>query len=112
MCPKKEHRNFERVFKNVYPSELQLRKENISTSKVSPLDFSIITESKKVKIQSGNKRDEFPFSVVCTSDMDNNVPSNIYYASKSSEFLRFARTNSEMHSFLTLSIRHLQRKQK
>ena len=47
LCPKSKHQKFERRFKNIYPSELQLKKENIATSEVSLLDLFVITESKK-----------------------------------------------------------------
>ena len=75
------------------------KKENISTTEVSLLNLSIITESKKIKTQHCDKRDAFPFSVVCTSDMDKNIPSNIYFACISPELLKFVRINSNRHSF-------------
>ena len=58
------------------------------------------------------ERDVFPFYFVRMSHLDNNIPSNIYYASIRSENIRFARTTFDINSFLTLSNRLLKRMQK
>ena len=92
------HRNFE----NVCPSELQLKKENISTLEASPLDLSIIIENKKLKTQLYDERDGFLFSIVLMPHLDSNIPSDIYYASIGSEILKFARSTSDINTFLTL----------
>ena len=44
--------------------------------------------------------------------LDNNIPSNIYYASIDFEILRFTWTTSDINTFVTLSNRILKRKQK
>ena len=44
--------------------------------------------------------------------LDNNIPSNIYYASIGFEILRFTWTTSDINTFVTLSNRILKRKQK
>ena len=46
MCPINGHLEFDRNFKNVYPSELQHKNENILTSKVAFLNLSAIIENK------------------------------------------------------------------
>ena len=73
-----DHLELERNFKNTYPSELQLKKENISTSEASILDN--------------------PFSIVSVPHLDSNIPSN--YASIGSEILRLvSRTTSDINTF-------------
>ena len=64
LCATKNHLEFDRNFKNIYLSELQLKNEKMSTSAVLFLDSSIIIENKTFKIQFYDKRDAFPFSVV------------------------------------------------
>ena len=71
-------REFDRNFKNIHPSELQLKKENILTSEASFLDLSIITENKKFKTQLCDKRNTFSFSIVCMPHLDRNMPLNIF----------------------------------
>ena len=51
LCAIVNHLEFGRNFKNIYPSELLLKKENISTSEASFLDLSIIIENVKFKAQ-------------------------------------------------------------
>ena len=43
-----------------------------------------------------DKRDALPFSIVYMPHLDNNIPSNTYYASLGSEMLWFARTSCEI----------------
>ena len=50
-CVINDHLEFDRNFKNKYPSELQIEMENISTFKPSFLGLSITIENKKFKTQ-------------------------------------------------------------
>ena len=59
-----------------------------------------------------DKRDTFPFSVVCMPHSDSDISSVIYYASKGSEILRLARTISHINTFATRSNSYLKRMQK
>ena len=59
-----------------------------------------------------DKRNVFPISFDCMPHLDSNIPSNIYYACESFEVLRFARTTSDINTFVTLSDRLLKRMQK
>ena len=102
-CAIKEHLEFDRNFKNIYSSELKLKKKNISTSKASFLDLSMIIQNKKFKTQLYKKRYVFPSSIVHMPHLDSNIPSNIYYASIGFKVLRFARNSSDINTFLTLS---------
>ena len=81
--------NYHLEFTSIYSSELQLEKKNISTPEVSFLGFSII--------------------IVCMPHLDSNFPSNIYYTSTFSEFLRFTRITLNMNTFVGLSNRLLKR---
>ena len=64
---------FDRNSENIYSSELQLKKENNSTSEISFLDLYVIIEDKKFKTQLYDKRDAFPFCIVHMSQMDSNT---------------------------------------
>ena len=108
-----DHLEFVRNFnKNIYPSELQLQEENISTSEATFLNFSIIIGNKEFKTQLYDKRDTVTFFIVCMQNLDSNILSNVYYASICSEILRFDRATSDMNTFVTLPNLLLKRMQK
>ena len=65
MCAINNHLELIKNFTNMYPSELQLKKENISTSDTSFLGLSFTNENKTFKIQLYGTRDALPFSIVC-----------------------------------------------
>ena len=112
LCATNDHLEFDRNLKNIYPSVLLLKKENISTSKASVLDLSIIVEYKKFKTQLYDKRDASPFSIVRMPHLDSNIPSNIYYVFIDSESLRFPRTTLDINTFVIISNRLLELMQK
>ena len=91
-----------RNFKNVYPSDVKLKKENILTSDASFLELSIIIGNKKFKTQLYDKRDASLFSFGCMPHLDSNIQENLSYASIGSETLRFARTTSNKNTFQLL----------
>lgn len=47
-CIIKDYVEFERNFSNIYPSELQLKEENVSTSEALFLELSIIIGNNKL----------------------------------------------------------------
>ena len=49
-----------------------------------------------------DKRDAFPFSIVCMPHLDSNIPGNTYSASIVSEIFGFVRTTSNSSTFTTL----------
>ena len=61
----------------IYLSDIDLKKETISTSKGSFSDLSIIIKS-KVRAKLFGKKNVFPFSMVPMPHIDSNTPSNIY----------------------------------
>ena len=50
-CAISDHPEFERNFQNMYYSESQLKKENVSNSEASFLELSIIIENNQFKTQ-------------------------------------------------------------
>ena len=112
LCAINDHLEFDRVFQNIYHSEFQLKKENVSTSKASFSNLFITNENKKFKTQLYGKRDAFSFSVIRMLHLDSNIPSNIYYPSIGTEILRFGGTTSDKNTFATISYSILKKMQK
>lgn len=97
---------FERCFKEIYPIELELGRENEIDQCASFLDLDIHIENNKFVVGLFDKRDGFPFSIVRMPFCSSNIPSSIFYASVGAEILRIARATSNIDTFL-LSTRTL-----
>ena len=92
---------FEKNYKEIYPEELALKKENLNPYKASFLDVSIQVQSNKTfSIKLFDKRDAFPFYINRMPYIDSNIPSKIFYACIGSEILRIARTTSEKNDMI------------
>ena len=92
---------FENNFKDIYPEELELGKENTSNNEASFLDLQINIKNSKFEVGLFDKRDSFPFSIVRMPDKASNMPSNIFYSSIGAEVLRIARASNNLNSFLS-----------
>ena len=91
---------FERSFKDIYPSELELQKEhNINTENYF-LDLGIKIRGNRFFY---DKRDDFPFSVARMSYLCSNIHIKIFYSTFGDESFRIARTTSACNEFTTSS---------
>ena len=93
-------------YKNIYPPELELTRENQSDNQASFLDLDITLKDNQFEIGLFDKRDAFPFSIVRMPHKSSNIPSSIFYSSIGAEVLRIARvsTNSERFSSSVLPL--------
>ena len=92
---------FERSYKEIYPEELELGKENLDESEASFLDLSIKLKNNQFQVGLFDKRDKFPFSIVRMPYKSSNIPSNIFYASIGAETLRIARASNNSTLFFS-----------
>ena len=103
---------FESNFRNIYPEELQLNKENTSNFEASFLDLQIKIENGKFVVGLFDKRDDFNFSIVRMPYKHSNLPSSVFYSAIGAETLRIAKASNNKISFSS-SVRPLvQRMQK
>ena len=96
-----DNKEFEGCFKEIYPVELELGKENNGYKEASFLDLNIAIENKKFEISLYDKRDSFPFSIVRMPFYSSNMPSAIFYSSIGAEVLRIARATSTPKYFFS-----------
>ena len=89
---------FEENFKEIYPPELELKKEHGNNS-ASFLDLDIEIDNKRFKTKLFDKRDAFPFKIVRMPDKSSNMPSKIFSSCIGAETLRIARISSTVDSF-------------
>ena len=87
-------------YKDIYPTELELKKENSSNSCASFLAIYIYIENRESHIKlCGNN---FGFSIVRMPFYCSSIPGKIFYGSTEAEFLRISRATSKREIFLYL----------
>lgn len=89
---------FEKHYKDIYPPELELKKEH-GDDRASFLDLHIKITEKQFQTCLFDKRDSFPFSIVRMPYRNSNIPSNMFYATLGSEVLRIGRATSHVDDF-------------
>ena len=72
---------FEKQYKDIYPTELELKKKNNSNSCASFLDLYIYIENGEFHTRLLDKQDKFGFNIVRMSFYCPKVPSKMFYGS-------------------------------
>ena len=90
----------EKHYKDIYPTELELKKENHSSSCASFVDLYIYIENGEFHTRLFDKRDNIGFDIVRMSFYCSNVPSKMFYGSIGAEFLRISRANSKIEELI------------
>ena len=91
---------FEKNKDDIYPEELELKKENVGLKNASFMDLSVNVKNKQFSLKLYDKRDDFNFDIVWMPFLSNNMPSRIFYSSFASELLRYARCTTDKEDFL------------
>ena len=99
---------FEKHCKEIYPRELELKKEH-GGDRASFLDLDIKIAERQFSFSLFDKRDAFPFSIVRMPHRRSNIPTNMFYATLGSEVLRIGRNTSHLEDFLKSSSSLLRR---
>ena len=92
---------FDSMVNRIYPSELQLNKDNVSDAKALFLDLHVSTADGFVKTKIYDKRDNFDFDIVNFPFLDGDVPRSASYGVYISQRIRFARVSSHVDDFNT-----------
>ena len=99
LCALNDGGEFGRVYKDIYPSELELKIEH-SGSHASFLNLDITIKEGLFVYKLFDKRDAFPFSIVRMPYVSSNIPESIFYSAMVGEFLRIARSTMLFSDFL------------
>ena len=78
----------------IYPSELQLNKANISDTEAPFLDLHLSVANGFVSYKIYDKRDDFDFDIVNFPFLDGDVPRRASYGVYISQLIRFARVKT------------------
>ena len=91
---------FEGMVNQIYPSELQLNKANISDAEAPFLDLHLSVENGFVSSKIYDKRDDFDFDIIVNfSFLDGDVPLRASYGVYISQLIRFARVCNHVTYF-------------
>ena len=86
--------SFEAYFKDIYPEELQLNKENTTNTSTSFLDLHIEIINGIFTTKIFDKRDHFGFNITRLPYRESNIPCKMFYSSIAAECLRICRATS------------------
>ena len=95
-----EYNNYNN-FNDIYLDELELKKEDGESCNTSFLDLPLEVHDRKFTTDLFDKRNAFPFLISCTSYLDSNILSNIFYASVGSEILHIAIKATDLINIVT-----------
>ena len=98
-CNLNDNKEFSKSFLEIYPPELQLKCEH-EGQHATFLDLDISIADGIYVYKLFDKRDDFPFTIVRMPDLNGNIPSNMFYGSIMSEFLRIARCTLLLSDFV------------
>ena len=93
--------SFESYFKEIYPEELQLNKENADSSSTNFLDLHINIVDRTFNTHLFDKRDHFGFNITRLPCRDSNIPHRMFYSSIAAETLRICRASSTSNNAST-----------
>ena len=91
---------FEKIFSEIYPPELELKKENTDNNHATFLDLEITIINGRMETKLYDKRDAFPFSIIRLPYKNSNMPAKMFYSTIGAEFLRITRATSEITDLL------------
>ena len=103
LCTLNDGGLFGRVFKDIYPDELELKAEHEGDSGTF-LQLDIRVEDGQFVYKLYDKRDAFPFSIVRMPYLCSNIPKQIFYSALVGEFLRIARATLFVSDFIPKGI--------
>ena len=98
LCSINEGGEFGKVFKDIYPDELELKVEHEGNS-ASFLNLDIHIQNNQFVYKLYDKGDAFPFSIVRMPYLCSNIPKKIFYSALVGEFLRIARATLYLSDF-------------
>ena len=90
---------FEGMVNQIYPSELQLNKANISDTEAPFLDLHLSVANGFVSSKTYDKRDDFDFDIVNFPFLNGDVPRRASYGVYISQLIRFARVCNHVTDF-------------
>ena len=90
---------FVQMVDRIYPTELQLNKANSSDTETPFSNLNLCLYNDRVSTKIYDKRDDFDFDIVNSPFLGGDVPRSTSCGVYISQFIRFARTSSNLSDF-------------
>ena len=87
---------FEKCCSQIYPEELELKKENVSNIETNFLELNIKISDKMFQTKLYDKRDAFGFYICRLPFKCSNLPNKMFYSSICAEVLRICRATENL----------------
>ena len=87
---------FERYHSEIYPDELELKKENVVNTDTTFLELNIKISDHQFETKLYDKRDAFGFHICRLPFRESNIPKRMFYSTICAEVLRICRATSSM----------------
>ena len=97
---KNDNGTFQQQMQQIYPSELELTKENQRTSSGSVLEIELSIKNKKFETKIYDKRDEFSFNIIKYPSAESNIHDTTIHGVFVSQLLRCMRVSSKLSFFI------------
>ena len=97
---KNDNGTFQQQMQQIYPSELELTKENQGTSSGSVLEIELSIKNKKFETKIYDKRDEFSFNIIKYPSADSNIHDTTIHGVFVSQLVRYLRVSSKLSFFI------------
>jgi len=92
--------HFDRIFKDIYPTELELKLTSGSQLSANYLDLQISIDKGRITHSLYDKRNDFDFKVISMPNMSSNVPVKPTYGVFYSQVLRLFNANNRLPNFI------------
>ena len=92
---------FEKHYLEIYPNELELKKENSINTETSFLDLRISISNRRFNTKLYDKRDDFGFQISRLPFKDSNIPNRMFYSTVCAEVLRICRATSSLNDAIS-----------
>lgn len=100
VTPLNDKGNFSKYYKDIYPSDLLLSKENEGTKEAAVLDVYLQVNDGKYLTRVFDKTDSFNFSINKYPSLSSNVPNKILYEVFYSQILRPLKICNNVDAFI------------
>ena len=101
ITPLNDKGNFEKYFSQIYPSELELNRENIGFKSATVLELDVNVVDNRFQVGVYDKRDSFNFEVFRYPSFESNIPNRIIYSVFLSQLVRYGRVCNFEEGFVT-----------
>ena len=99
LCCLNDDGNFEKIYKEIYPKELELKRED-KGDHATFLDLEVKVYNGHYTYCLFDKREKFPFYINRMPHLESNIPKYIFYGTIHAEILRLARANLLINDFV------------